>query len=80
MFDPAKALYHLSPHQPQALLGPVAASLTEIETRLAHYAERVRMTDADRALIQRAHELVAAARAGVIAIALDARTSPGDEK
>ena len=80
MIDPAKALYHLSPHRPEALLGPVTATLTEIETRLAHYAERVRMTDADRALIQRAHDVIARARAGVIAIDVEARSPRADAK
>ncbi len=75
MIDPAKAPYHISPHQAEVLLGPVDATLAEIEARLAHYAERVPMTDVDRAYIRRAHEIITRARAGVNEIGLEARST-----
>ena len=80
MIDPAKARYHLSPHRAEVLLGPVTSELTVIEARLAHFAERVSMTEGDRAFIQRAHDVIARARAGVIVIDLEARAAHANTK
>jgi hypothetical protein len=63
--SPAMAPYHIQPHEAAPLLKPVAAQLVELETRLGHYADRLRMTDETRATIRRAQEAVARARAEV---------------
>jgi hypothetical protein len=65
--SPALAPYHLAQHEAAPLLKPVAAQLAEIETRLGHYADRVRMSDQTRSAIQRARDAVARARAEVSA-------------
>ena len=54
--------YHLSPHTAPVLLGPVGANLAELEARLVRYAERVHMSDADRAVVTEALGVVADAR------------------
>ena len=65
MTDPARALYHIQPHKAHVLLGPIAAELATLEARLAHYHDRLRMEDADRAAVARARDVVTHARAEV---------------
>ena len=62
---PSQALapYHIAEQRASVLLEPVAAELAALEARLAHYHDRLRMGDADRATIARARELLASARA-----------------
>ncbi len=54
--------YHLGAHGAEALLGPVQTTLRELETRVAHYRERLRLTAADDAALVEAHAALAAAR------------------
>jgi hypothetical protein len=62
--------YHISEQQAAVLLGPIAAELATLEARLAHYHDRLRMAEADRATIARARDLLA--RAGGELAALQA--------
>jgi hypothetical protein len=55
--------YHLSEQNASALLGPIAATLGELERRAAHYAERLDLPTTDREAILAAHRALAAARA-----------------
>jgi hypothetical protein len=55
--------YHIGPQSAAALLGPIALSVAELETRLAHYHDRLHMPEADRATIGRAREALAGALA-----------------
>jgi hypothetical protein len=55
--------YHIGPQSASALLGPIAQSVAELETRLVHYHDRLHMPDADRATIGRARDILAAALA-----------------
>ncbi|MBX6770222.1 MAG: hypothetical protein IRY83_00695 [Chloroflexi bacterium] len=57
--------YHLGPQSAEALLRPIDAALAELESRLAHYVERIPMSEADRDRVARAHELVARCRSGL---------------
>ena len=54
--------YHLSEQQAGALLGPVCATLRELERRTAHYATRLAMEPADRETVRAAGRALAAAR------------------
>ena len=62
---PSQALapYHIANQQAAVLLGPIEAELATLEARLAHYHDRLRMADADRATIARARDLLAGMRA-----------------
>jgi hypothetical protein len=51
--------YHIREQEAAVLLGPIAAELATLEARLAHYHDRLRMADADRATIARARDLLA---------------------
>lgn len=53
--------YHLADQHAAALLGPVTASLAELEARLAQYAERLHMSEADRLSVAEAYSIVAQA-------------------
>jgi len=67
---PSQALtpYHIANQQAAVLLGPIAADLATLEARLAHYHDRLRMADADRATIARARDLLAGARAELVSL------------
>lgn len=54
--------YHLREQQANALLGPVSASLRELERRTQHYTQRLAMEPADREAVHAAHQALAAAR------------------
>jgi len=54
--------YHLGEQNAPALLGPVGASLRELELRTDRYADRLTMTEADRAAMRAATRALAAAR------------------
>ena len=62
---PSQALapYHIAIQEAAVLLGPIEAELATLEARLAHYHDRLRMADADRATIARARDLLAGMRA-----------------
>ena len=55
--------YHIGEQSASVLLGPVRLGLAELEGRLDHYHERLRMPDADRAIIGRARDVLAGALA-----------------
>ncbi len=74
---PALAFYHVREQEPLALLAPVEAELATLETRLHHYAERLRMTDETRTAIQRAREAVGHARREVSAVVAASRPRRG---
>src|SRR5262245_50009429 len=63
MSSQALTPYHIANQQASVLLGPVAAELAVLEARLAHYHDRLRMADADRATIARARDVLARVRA-----------------
>lgn len=54
--------YHLSEQQGDALLGPILATLRELEHRAAHYLERLTLADADVEALRAAREALASAR------------------
>ena len=54
--------YHLAEQNAYALLGPIAATLEELERRAQHYAERLAMEPDDRETVQAAQRAIAAAR------------------
>ncbi len=53
---------HIAEQRAAALLPPVGAALAELEERLARYVQRLRMGDADRALVDEARAAVAQVR------------------
>ena len=55
--------YHITEQPAEALLGPLAAALRELEQRARHYAERINMTDQDREIMLAAHRVLADASA-----------------
>jgi hypothetical protein len=57
--------YHLSEQNALALLGPVAATLGELERRTLHYAERLELPPADREAVLAASRALAAAHAEI---------------
>lgn len=62
------AWMHLGPHDAVVLIGPVVDELQVLEERLAWYAERAPLADADREAIERARGIVAAARAELLVV------------
>ena len=70
---PYLSTYHISEQYAYALLGPVTATLRELEARTRHYADRLTMSAADQESMRKAHEAVAAARAEVERLRLAAR-------
>ena len=59
MARPVSSPFHLSPQSAVALLRPIAATLVELEARLAQYEERIPMPDSDREKIAVARGLIA---------------------
>jgi hypothetical protein len=61
---PGKPLppYHIGDQHAVALLPPIGDSLGELEERLTQYADRLRLSDADRKRVRVALEIVAEAR------------------
>ena len=57
--------YHLGEQQASALLGPVADALRDLERRVGHHAERLRLSDADQQALRAAQRAIASARAEV---------------
>jgi hypothetical protein len=53
--------YHIGPQSASVLLGPVLLELAELEERLDHYRERLRMPEPDRVTIGRARDVLAGA-------------------
>lgn len=66
--------YHIREQEAVVLLRPVVDELAVLETRLAHYGERILMSDADRAAIGEARNALSRTLAEVkrIAAASDA--------
>ena len=60
---PQSYFFHIRPQSAGVLLGPACDELARVQTRLAHYADHIRMTDADIATMRRAADTVAAALA-----------------
>ncbi|MCC6174951.1 MAG: hypothetical protein IT305_06575 [Chloroflexi bacterium] len=54
--------YHLGEQNAYALLGPVAATLRELESRTLHYVERITLGASDREAVFTAHRALAAVR------------------
>ncbi len=54
--------YHVREQQAYALLGPIRASLVELERRAQHYVERVNMEPADAEAVGAAAQAIARAR------------------
>lgn len=71
--------YHLGPHGAIALLAPVRATLRELEGRVAHYRERLRITEADDAALREAHAALAAAREAVERVYANVNVGTGGE-
>lgn len=65
MPSPALAPYHVGPQTAAVLLGPVESDLAQLAGRVAHYAARLRMEDADRAALASAETALAQARDAV---------------
>ncbi len=65
--------YHLAEQHAAALLPPCDAQLAELESRLTNYVRRVRMSDADRQVVEEARDAVAQARARLSQLAAGAR-------
>lgn len=61
--------YHLSPQSAPVLLGPIEATLAELEARLRQYVDRLPMSDSDRETVAQAHEVMAQNRAKIAALA-----------
>ena len=53
--------YHLNNQQAGALLGPVRATLRELEGRLQHYVDRLPLEAADEEALRAAHGALATA-------------------
>ena len=53
--------YHIGDQSAYALLGPVNAALDELERRTEHYVTRLAMKPEDRAVVQAALRVLAAA-------------------
>ena len=57
--------YHLREQQADALLGPVSATLRELERRAGHYVARLELEPDEAARVRAAQQALAAARAEV---------------
>lgn len=47
----AKTPYHLSEHSAYTLVKPLTLTLAEMDRRVQHHLERLRMTDEDREIV-----------------------------
>ncbi len=54
--------YHLNAQRAAVLLGPVRATLRELEKRVRHYAERMPLEAADEEALRDAHRVLETAR------------------
>jgi hypothetical protein len=68
MPDAALAPYHIQEQTARVLLSPVQAELAALHARLAHYHDRLRMADAERATIARARDVLERAVAELAAV------------
>jgi hypothetical protein len=57
--------YHVREQPASALLGPMRATLLELERRAQHYVDRVNMEPADADTLRAAHDAIAGAREAV---------------
>lgn len=55
--------YHLGEQRADAILRPMALTLQELETRAAHYLDRLTLTPEDRDAVAAAHAALATASA-----------------
>jgi 7-keto-8-aminopelargonate synthetase-like enzyme len=62
---PYVSKYHLPEQQAYALLGPIGASLRELERRAHHYVDRLAMEPAEAEAVRAAHQAISRARAEV---------------
>jgi hypothetical protein len=62
MTDEVNVPYHIADQRATALLPPIATTLGELEARLDQYVRRIRMPDADRALVAQARAAIGEAR------------------
>jgi hypothetical protein len=60
MAEPVK--YHIREQQADALLGPIRATVRELEGRTAHYLARLHLSAEDQAALDAAHRALAEAR------------------
>ncbi|MFN8523659.1 MAG: hypothetical protein U0821_11230 [Chloroflexota bacterium] len=65
---PYLAPYHLAEQHAAALIGPLAATVADLESRAAHFAARLELSDADRASVLAAQRVLADARAALARI------------
>lgn len=70
--------YHLRNQQADALLAPVHASLAELEQRVQHYLNRVRLSNSDEEALAAAHDVLASASAEIARILTASREIPRD--
>jgi predicted metal-dependent hydrolase len=54
--------YHLSEHSAHVLLGPISATLRDLERRAKHYTERLNLPAGADQTLAAAHEALATAR------------------
>jgi uncharacterized coiled-coil protein SlyX len=71
--NPKLSPYHIGEQRGIALLGPVEATLAELEARLAHFVDRINLSDADRSAVAEARSVVGQAHARLAALATAAR-------
>jgi hypothetical protein len=57
--------YHIREQEAYALLGPIVASLRELEQRTEHYANRLNMEPRELETVAAAQQAIAEARANV---------------
>ena len=70
--------YHLRNQQADALLAPVHATLAELEQRIQHYRDRVRLGNSDEEALAAAHEVLAHASTEIARILTASREIPRD--
>jgi len=71
---PYLSKYHLAEQQAAALLRPIADTVRDLERRAGHYADRLHLSDADRATLLAARRVLADAHAELARL-LDAEGS-----
>ena len=57
--------YHIKEQEARALLGPIVASLRDLEERALHYTQRLNMEPSELQTVAEAHKALAEARANV---------------
>lgn len=75
---PSEPLYHTGEQHAEALLAPLARALDALAVRAGHHATRLRMSDADRELVEMAQRILANARDDVAGLLTHDNDRPGD--